>query len=32
MRAIFRTIGNFWMFESHVDHIEMIRDGIEEYR
>ena len=28
MRAIFHTVGNFWMFESHIDHIEMPRDAM----
>ena len=24
MRAIFHTVGNLWMFESHLNHIEML--------
>ena len=27
MRAIFHVVGNFRMFESHVDHIGMLRDA-----
>ena len=27
MRTIFHTIGNFWMFKSHLNHIEMLGDA-----
>ena len=27
MRAIFHIVGNFWMFESHLNHIEMLGDA-----